>query len=248
MKRTAIIAVIVLTSACAKHRPAVAPNLLTFTEVAGAPDEFHEEEEELNPDIPAFDPLRGAGIADQIAAPFRGTDRKDPKTSIAPGSVTTFTDVAGLAITLPPDTAMRSHTPPITKQTMTRMAEEQKNVRVPAWIYAIKYEADQDWHVIIGTSPTGATRTFFNAEVSGLPPTSASAFPTLKTARQSLADLLNNNVPATNTYRVYDHPVPVMVQGSLFFDVDHEAGVVGPTGMRPMTAWEIHPVTKLTAQ
>jgi len=27
--------------------------------------------------------------------------------------------------------------------------------------------------------------------------------------------------------------------------VDHAAGVVGPQGMRPSTAWEIHPVTKI---
>jgi hypothetical protein len=37
----------------------------------------------------------------------------------------------------------------------------------------------------------------------------------------------------------------VKVTGSLFFDVDHKAGSVGPTGMRPKTAWEIHPVSDI---
>jgi hypothetical protein len=41
------------------------------------------------------------------------------------------------------------------------------------------------------------------------------------------------------------------VEGALFFDVDHAAGVVGPTQptpMRPKTAWEIHPVTNVKLQ
>ena len=31
----------------------------------------------------------------------------------------------------------------------------------------------------------------------------------------------------------------------LIYDIDHAPGVVGPSGMRPRTSWEIHPVTKL---
>jgi hypothetical protein len=33
---------------------------------------------------------------------------------------------------------------------MTRATEQQRNVRVKAWIYAIKFESDNDWHVIFG--------------------------------------------------------------------------------------------------
>lgn len=43
-------------------------------------------------------------------------------------------------------------------------------------------------------------------------------------------------------YEKHDPPVPVEITGPLFFDVDHDAGVVGPQGHRPKTAWEIHPV------
>jgi hypothetical protein len=35
------------------------------------------------------------------------------------------------------------------------------------------------------------------------------------------------------------------VTGSLFFDVDHPAGAVGPQGHRPQTAWEIHPISSI---
>ena len=57
-----------------------------------------------------------------------------------------------------------------------------------------------------------------------------------------------NDLPAGPKYRVYDHPLPVIVEGPLFFDVDHGAGTVGPSGMKPRTAWEIHPITKLRLQ
>jgi hypothetical protein len=35
------------------------------------------------------------------------------------------------------------------------------------------------------------------------------------------------------------------VTGSLFFDMDHLAGVVGTGEFKPQTAWEIHPVTSI---
>jgi hypothetical protein len=197
--------------------------------------------------IPAFNPLTGAGIADQIKARFRGMDRKGPKTTIASASRKKFASLVALIATLPSDDDMRDHEPAIERDTMVRVQEENRNVRVPAWIYAIKYEADQDWHVIIGTEPGGSV-TFFNAEVSGLPAPSAAAFATLLKVRNQLADILNNNLPSSGGYRKYPEPVPVIVDGSLFFDVDHAAGVVGPTGMRPETAWEIHPVTRLVEQ
>jgi hypothetical protein len=60
--------------------------------------------------------------------------------------------------------------------------------------------------------------------------------------------MLKNELPNGSSYRKYNHPIPVIVEGSLFFDIDHVAGVVGPQGMRPTTAWEIHPITKLVLQ
>ena len=162
--------------------------------------------------IPAFDPLTGAGVSDQIKARFRGQDRKGPKTSTAEAEIENFENLRSL---------------------------------VRAWIYAIKYEADQDWHVIIGTDPSTTSKTFFNAEVSGLPSQSSSAFDTLLKVRQRLANILDNDLPQQGGYHKYEDPIPVLIEGSLFYDIDHAPGVVGPTGMRPRTAWEIHPITSL---
>ena len=37
-----------------------------------------------------------------------------------------------------------------------------------------------------------------------------------------------------------------LLKGSLFFDIDHTAGTVGPTGLRPNTAWEMHPIQAIS--
>ena len=47
-------------------------------------------------------------------------------------------------------------------------------------------------------------------------------------------------------YKIIDPPLAVAVTGSLFFDMDHVAGVVGTGDFKPDTSWEIHPVTSIT--
>lgn len=233
---------------CAKARPRLTPAQLEFVDLPASESGVTEPEDEMDITIPAFDPLTSADPAEQIVMRFRGVHRKGPKTTIAPGQRETFDDLDALADSLPADDEMLNHQPEITPTTMTRAVEENRNVRVTAWIYAIKYEADQDWHVILGTDPADGQPAFFNAEISGLPGNAANAFNPLKNVRQALADILDNQLPSGSGYRKYKTPIPVVVDGSLFFDVDHEAGVVGPSGMRPETAWEIHPVTRLRVQ
>ena len=245
--RLLLVAALVV-SGCALRAPHLPPAQLAFTDLPASDTGFVEPEAEMDITIPAFDPLTAAGPSDQIKAKFRGVDRKTPKISIVSGAREDFADIVALAQSLAPDNAMTNHTPPIERDTMTRAVEERRNVRVTAWIYAIKYEADQDWHVIIGTDPAQTPATFFNAEISGLPANSAASFSKLQAVRQKLADILVNQLPAGSGYRKYTFPIPVVVDGSLFFDVDHAAGVVGPAGMRPQTAWEIHPVTRLALQ
>lgn len=125
---------------------------------------------------------------------------------------------------------------------------EQRNVHVSAWIYAIKYETDNDWHLITGTDPNGGDPHYVNAEVSGLPPRTAGSYATLLGVRKSLAGILDDDLPGPGSYRKYDPPIAVAIEGSVFFDADHAAGAVGPGDMRPTTAWEIHPITSLTEQ
>jgi hypothetical protein len=208
--------------------------------------ESGEDEEEMDPLIPGYNPLLSKDPTEQLLMRFRGVDRKSPKTSIASGSVKTYASIEALIDALPDDADMLDHTPPLETSTNTRFAEEQGNVRVTAWIYAIKYEADQDWHVILGTDPADTTPTYFNAEVSGLPANNAASYQKLKKVRQALAEMFDFDLPATG-YWEYE-PVPVIVEGSLFYDIDHKPGSVGPAATRPKTAWEIHPITKLKEQ
>jgi hypothetical protein len=206
-----------------------------------------EREERMDFLIPAFDPVTAAGPADQIEARFRGTDRKGPKTSIAAADkVEEFATLDALIATLPPDDAMRNHQPPLETDSNSRFPEERRNVRVRAWIYDIKYEDDQDWHVISGTDPAKTAKSYFNTEISGLPPKNAAAFQKLLEVRRSLAEILNNDLPGPGSYHSYKNdPIPVIIEGSLFYDIDHAPGVVGPAGRRPKTAWEVHPITRL---
>jgi hypothetical protein len=86
-------------------------------------------------------------------------------------------------------------------------------------------------------------RGYMTAEVSGLPE-SGTARPRLQAARTQFQDFFAAQPIGTN-YRRFGPPIQVMVSGSLFFDVDHLAGAVGAVGLKPATAWEIHPVTAI---
>ena len=248
-----LVALVFVAASCTKPKPNVAPApapaTRAFVDLPASESGVVESEDRMDITIPVFDPLTAAGSSSALKAQFRGTDRKGAKTSIASGSTESYDTLVPLVASLPADDQMLNHTPVIARTTNTRMTEEERNVHVDAWIYAMKYETDQDWHMIIGTDPSASgTPTFFNAEISGLPPASAASFAQLSDARNSLGALLNNNLPGSSGYRKFNEPIAITLEGSLFFDVDHAAGVVGPNNMQPQTAWEIHPVTKLTAR
>lgn len=202
----------------------------------------------MDPLIPRYDPVHGAGRANQVKTRFAGKDRAVPKTTIADADMEQFPSIAELLSSLPSDDAMLNHVPEITRQTMERVPEENRNIHVTAWIYAIKFENDADFHLIVGTEPGGDTQ-YFNAEVSGLPTRDKPAYKTLLDVRESLAEILNNKLPSPGTYRKYSRdPIKVTLEGSLFYDVDHAPGEVGPAGMRPTTAFEAHPSTRLVEE
>ena len=177
---------------------------------------------------------------------FLGTDRGAAKTSISSGPQVTRTDVADLLAHLPDtDENMMSHNPPISKSaTSGRVSEEEQNVVVEAgFIYAVAKEADNDYHIILGTAP-GAAAQFINVEVSGLPKSGASRVP-LKQVRDKFQNHFGAAITGSGYHKWVGDPVPVRVTGSLFYDIDHPPGAVGPTGLKPTTAWEIHPVTDI---
>jgi hypothetical protein len=187
--------------------------------------------------------LKGIAVAEAAAGPdnFRGTDRKAVKTSIAPGPIQPFPDLAAVLNSVPSDDTMLSRN--ISKAPDSpREMEEQQNVTVPAFIYASAKESDNDYHVIIGTADANQSGMFMNAEISGLP---TGAFrQQLTVPRQAFKNFFGSDLPG-RSYAFFDPPIAVTVTGSLFFDVDHAAGAVGPDGFKPQTAWEIHPISNI---
>jgi hypothetical protein len=195
---------------------------------------------------------------------YMGHYRKAVKTSVAPGSAARIADLGALLDSLPPDSTMRKNyglkartiaqkrrPPKGVIGPQTRFPEERKNVVVPCWLCAVKFEtgqkdSDNDCHVILSSTanPAAQSARFMTAEVSGLP-TGGKDVARLKAARQQLVALFRK-VPLGNRFYQPSPPIKVRVTGSLFFDGDHTPGNIGPVGRRPSTTWEIHPVTAIT--
>ena len=52
-------------------------------------------------------------------------------------------------------------------------------------------------------------------------------------------------------YDFYDPPIPIEVEGSLFFDASHARGTPpGPAKLRPHMPriWEVHPISKIVLE
>ena len=176
---------------------------------------------------------------------FRGSARMAAKLSIASGTPKSYSDIATLLKSLVPDAKMRAMS--ISKGPDSgRLPQEQKVVTVTAFLYAASRESDNDFHCIVGRDPSKSA-SYMNVEVSALPPSSSQFFAALRTARNQFKTFFTSNgdgLPAQG-YDKYDPPISITVTGSLFFDVDHVPPAVGPTGMKPKTAWEIHPVSDI---
>lgn len=180
---------------------------------------------------------------------FAGTARKAAKLSIGTGKTEKFADLKDLIASLPAEAVMLKHKPPIsTAATSGRVKEEQRNVRVRAFLYAASREADNDFHLIIGRDPKKTPELYMTMELSGLPPKTSTSFQKLKTARDAYKKFFAGNLPGTG-YDFPDPPVPVEIEGSLFFDMTHATGGrPGPKSLksRMPTIFEVHPITKIT--
>ena len=176
---------------------------------------------------------------------FHGTARMAAKLSMATGTPQEFTDLGDLLDSLPSDQNMRAMGID-SGPGSGRLPEELKLVTVTAFLFAISKESDNDFHCIFGRAPNQTER-FMNVEVSALPPPNSPFFLLIKSARDQFKQFFSggNNVLPSSGYEKFDPPIPVKLTGSLFFDVDHVPPAVGPTGMKPQTAWEIHPVKEI---
>jgi hypothetical protein len=176
---------------------------------------------------------------------FGGTARKAAKISIADAAMESFGDIKDLIDTFVKHAAMVAKN--ISKDADSdRVEEEERNVRVRAFLYAASLENDNDFHLIIGRDPSKAAL-YMTAEVSGLPPSDSASFEKLDNARTTYLDFFGDGLPGAS-YDFYDPPIPIEVEGSLFWDASHATGSrPGPSKLRPKmpVVWEIHPVTKI---
>lgn len=177
---------------------------------------------------------------------FKGTARKAAKLSIADAPTKTFTDLKTLVNSLPEHETMKALG---IKKTATsnRVAQEKRNVRIKLFLYAASREDDNDFHLILGRSPASSPELYMTMELSGLPPASSASFPKLKAARDSFKAFFGGDLPGLS-YDFYDPPIPVKIEGSLFWDASHSSGQrPGPKSLksRMPTVWEVHPITKI---
>jgi hypothetical protein len=200
-------------------------------------------------------PLSATALAAMRAAPFApvsdnfaGTARKAAKLSISSAPVQTFSDLKALIATLPSDSTMIKRKPPIKDgATSDRVAEEDRNVQVSAFLYAASREDDNDFHLIIGTDPKKSPLVCMTVEISGLPRKNAASFARIKKARDDFKNLVKNKLPGSS-YHFYRPPIPIKIGGSLFFDISHaKGGRPGPKDLRPNipTIFELHPVDEI---
>lgn len=182
---------------------------------------------------------------------FAGTARRAAKISIADAEIEEFEDLTELVRSLTPDRDLVNRQPRIsTTRNSGRVAEEKRNVRVRVFLYAASKEDDNDFHLILGRDPDSAPEMYMNMELSGLPPRNSDAFETLRDARdafkQVFDELFEGDLPGSR-YDFYDPPVPVIIEGSLFFDMSHATGQrPGPQSLKSRipTIWEVHPITR----
>jgi hypothetical protein len=182
---------------------------------------------------------------------FKGTARKAAKTSIAKATIKNFADLKDLLASLPSEQVMKSLKPPI-KDTSTsdRVAQEKRNIRVRVFIYAASREKDNDYHLILGRDPEVLPEMYMTMELSGLPPQSHPSYKKLKAARDAYKDFFANHPDGMpgKSYDFYDPPIPVEIEGSLFWDASHVKGTrPGPQSLksRMPTIWEVHPISKI---
>lgn len=193
---------------------------------------------------------------------FRGHYRKGAKTSIVRtpsgriAQIEQFASLAAFRATLLTDSQMKMKYPHLAPKNLNdheaakkiqtqRVKEEQRNVQVTCWIFNAKKEGDDDFHVIVGSTPDPATAKFLNVEVSGTVAGGPNAA-ILKQIRQDLEAFMGVNIPTSDYTRL--PPKKAKVTGSLFFDADHAPGTIGPLKPephRPNTVWEIHPVFRV---
>jgi len=173
---------------------------------------------------------------------YLGKDRKKAKLTVATGTIHPMTSVKKLIAGLPRDEVMEELEIPKTADS-GRVAKENHNYRVKAFLFAASAEKDQDYHLIIGDK--GAGPKYMTVEISALAADGSSPAAVVK-ARRAFKEFFKDHLPGEGSYDFYDPPIPVEFAGSLFWDATHEHGPnkPGPSQRKPATIFELHPVTE----
>jgi hypothetical protein len=180
---------------------------------------------------------------------FAGQARMAAKLSKANGPVVSFPDVSKLIASLPPVAQMVALHIPIDAKS-NRVRQEQRNIHVTGFLFAASREADNDFHLIVGTDPNSnaVPETYMTMEVSGLPPAGIPPLADLNSVRTAYEGFFGANKLPGAGYHFYQPPIPVQIDGSLFFDESHATGQApGPPSLksRMPTIWEVHPITNI---
>jgi hypothetical protein len=199
-------------------------------------------------DLPEFDLESRRPQSDN----FNGSDRRRAKLSIPDAPIEEFADLADLVASLTPDFEMINRNPAIaTDAESDRVDVERRNVRLRVWLYMAIREGDNDFHLIFGRAPGLTPELYMNMELSGLPPRNSPFFAILKATRDAFKRALQNKLPG-RTYVLLPQPLPVEIEGPLFFDITHSSpgNRSGPEILRPFmpTAWEVHPISRFIAE
>jgi hypothetical protein len=179
---------------------------------------------------------------------YAGTDRMAAKLSIATGKMQTYSDVSQLIATLPSHDVMAALNIPL-GPTSGRVAQEQRNVHITGFLYAASREADNDFHLVVGRDPKASgPAMYMTMEVSGLPPANNPAFAAINVARTAYKNFFGAKLPGAGYDYYSTNPIPVVIEGSLFWDATHATGQApGPPSLKPHmpVIWEVHPITSI---
>ena len=169
---------------------------------------------------------------------FAGHDRKDAKLMPVLTPPTVFKELKMLLAKMPTDAIFKglnlSRDAP--RQPIEQVSYGVKN----AFLWGIKKESDNDFHLIVGDS---LGQNFLTCEVTGLPDAQNANFKLFKGVRDSVLAIVGT--VSGNSYIKFKPALKISIIGSLFFDTDHAAGVVGFDQCHPKTACELHPVIYL---
>lgn len=170
---------------------------------------------------------------------FHGVARKTPKTTIVMATPESFPVLKTFLSKLIIDNTISTKLHAMTKaQLEQRVPEERRDIKLTkVFLMAIKREADNDFHMIIGDG----NGNFFNTENSGLVATSPKI---LKYVRKKVLTFMGGAF-CQSQYQTFSPGIAIELEGSLFYDTEHAPGVIGPPSARPKTSWEIHPITNI---